>query len=69
MNVDELARLETSQGAWLVFRSLIKGKTGNELMPTIVENALNQLPISKRMRWGNESHQFVRPVVIMCDPS
>jgi len=62
VSVDELERLETPQGAWLVFRSQAKGKTTNELMPAIVENALNQLPIPKRMRWGNESHQFVRPV-------
>ncbi len=62
VSVDDLIRLETPQGAWLVFRSLVKGKASNKLMPAIIENALNQLPIPRRMRWGNETHQFVRPV-------
>jgi len=62
VNITELTSLETPQGTWLVFRSLAKGKATSELMPIIVEDSLNQLPIPKRMRWGNESHQFVRPV-------
>ncbi|MEH6444651.1 MAG: glycine--tRNA ligase subunit beta [Oceanospirillaceae bacterium] len=33
-----------------------------ELLPSIVENSLTKLPIAKRMRWGANKIEFVRPV-------
>jgi glycyl-tRNA synthetase beta chain len=33
-----------------------------QLLPEILNQSLNSLPIPKRMRWGNNEHQFVRPV-------
>lgn len=43
-----------------------ESKTGGEelvkLLPGLVENALAQLPIAKRMRWGAKRDEFVRPV-------
>lgn len=43
-----------------------ESSTGGEplitLLPGIVENALAQLPIAKRMRWGAKRDEFVRPV-------
>jgi len=62
VEVEALDTLETKKGAWLVFRSAKKGKTSRELMPAIIEVALKQLPIPKRMRWGASSVEFVRPV-------
>lgn len=38
------------------------GKTVAELIPGILTQAIAQLPIPKRMRWGNYSAEFVRPV-------
>lgn len=41
-------------------------KTGGEsltqLLPGLVDHALAQLPIAKRMRWGSKRDEFVRPV-------
>jgi glycyl-tRNA synthetase beta chain len=41
-------------------------KTGGEsltqLLPGLVDHALAQLPIAKRMRWGAKRDEFVRPV-------
>ncbi len=33
-----------------------------ELLPEIIEQAIKRLPIAKRMRWGNGTAEFVRPV-------
>lgn len=60
--VDDLARLETEQGAWLVCRSVQQGVATRELIPTMVEQALAALPVPKRMRWGSLRAEFVRPV-------
>ncbi len=59
---DALETLETDKGAWLVFRSQQKGRPLAAILPTIVNNALDKLPIPKRMRWGASREQFVRPV-------
>ena len=62
VTVDELARLENEQGAWLVCRSVQHGVATRELIPTIVEQALAALPVPKRMHWGSLRAEFVRPV-------
>jgi glycyl-tRNA synthetase beta chain len=60
--VEDLQTLETEQGAWLVFRTTQKGQPATALLADIVRNALDQLPIPKRMRWGDLDAEFVRPV-------
>lgn len=62
VSVDELAQQETDKGIWLVFRAKEKGRPVAELVPSIVDQALASLPIPKRMRWGDSSAEFVRPV-------
>ena len=62
VSVDQLDRLKTDKGEWLVFNSRTEGKQTDTLLPGIVEKALNDLPIPKRMRWGSTRHEFVRPV-------
>ena len=59
---DELDTLETDKGAWLVYRGIEKGCATVELLPGIVDQALTDLPIPKRMRWGAHRDEFVRPV-------
>ena len=60
--VEALEQVETDKGAWLMYRLKELGKSAAELLPEIAENALNRLPIPKRMRWGASEAQFVRPV-------
>jgi glycyl-tRNA synthetase beta chain len=60
--VDQVQRLETDKGSWLVYNMRQAGQETAELLPAIAENALNRLPIPKRMRWGTSEAQFVRPV-------
>jgi glycyl-tRNA synthetase beta chain len=58
----DLGTLKTDKGEWLSYNKLEKGLPAEELIPAIIEKALNRLPIAKRMRWGDSSVAFVRPV-------
>ncbi len=62
VSVDELEKLETDKGAWLVYRSQQQGMATPALLPDIVRQSLAALPVPKRMRWGALREEFVRPV-------
>jgi glycyl-tRNA synthetase beta chain len=64
--IDRLEREITDKGEWLAFRSLLPGETTASLVPGLVEAALAGLPIPKRMRWGNGTEEFVRPIQWVC---
>ncbi len=57
-----LQTLQTEKGEWLVYDSEQKGQTAQALLPTIIKQSLDKLPIPKRMRWADLQDQFVRPV-------
>jgi len=59
---DQLDTMETDKGAWVVYRTIEKGRPTVELMPELVDQSLAALPIPKRMRWGAHRTEFVRPV-------
>ena len=46
----------------LCFRATEAGRNTAELIGPIVETALNALPVPKRMRWGANREEFVRPI-------
>lgn len=56
----ELSEVDQT-GAKLRFVQTIKGQATKALLPEIVRNALDNLPIPKRMRWGARREEFVRP--------
>ena len=62
VEVDDLQRQQTPKGEWLVFRATEKGKPLAALLVDIVNQSLARLPIPKRMRWGDNTVEFVRPV-------
>lgn len=59
--VSDLASENDGKAEKLVYRSQAGGELTAELLPTVVENSLNNLPIAKRMRWGASRAEFVRP--------
>lgn len=59
---EQLITIKNNQGAWVGFKQKVVGKTTHDLLPGIVQQALAALPIPKRMRWGNNTAEFVRPV-------
>lgn len=62
VDVYDLHHVKMGKGTYLVYRGSEPGKTAQELLPSIVSEALDKLPIPKRMRWGDRSDSFVRPV-------
>jgi glycyl-tRNA synthetase beta chain len=62
VGIDKLSRAKTDKGEWLVFSALEKGRKSHELVPEIVAQAVRDLPIARRMRWGSSDTEFVRPV-------
>ena len=60
--LDQVTTLETDKGAWVIVRQQVQGQPATKLFPDIVRQALDSLPIAKRMRWGSGAAEFVRPV-------
>lgn len=59
---EQLEKLETDKGSWLIFKQAVNGQATAELLPDIIRKALANLPIAKRMRWGSFDAEFARPV-------
>lgn len=62
VTVDALEKLTTDKGEWLIYHGETPGRDAVELLPGIVADALAELPIPKRMRWGDSDIEFARPV-------
>ena len=62
LDVTELGREKTDKGEWLVAETVEKGQKTADMLPGLVEKALADLPIPRRMRWGAGDAEFVRPV-------
>ncbi len=62
VSIDDLQQQTTDKGTWLAYSMAQQGKQTSELMPDILQQAIKQLPIPKRMRWGDFDTEFVRPV-------
>ena len=60
--VDKLERRAGAKGEVFVARAKITGVQLDEVLASLVEEALKSLPIPKVMRWGAGDAQFVRPV-------
>lgn len=61
-SIDQLEKLETEKGTWLMFRQQQVGANLDSLIESLLAQSLKQLPIERRMRWGASRHEFVRPV-------
>ena len=62
ISVADLERIDTPKGEWLVYRKTIQGQSLDSVLPTILKEALDALPIAKRMRTAASRTEFVRPV-------
>ncbi|TQV65151.1 MAG: glycine--tRNA ligase subunit beta [Halothiobacillaceae bacterium] len=62
VTVNDLQELTTDKGAWMVHRAMQPGQPAQALIPDMLAQALDELPIPKRMRWGAGEVAFVRPV-------
>jgi glycyl-tRNA synthetase beta chain len=63
VTVADLGRETDAKGAeYLAYAGTQSGAVTVSLLPAIVQQALDALPIPKRMRWGAGAAEFVRPV-------
>lgn len=61
-DVAELSTEKTGKSEWLCYTRTLPGLPASEILPQLVADALDQLPIARRMRWGAGDAEFVRPV-------
>jgi glycyl-tRNA synthetase beta chain len=62
VSVDALAVESTDKGSWLCYRATESGSRTADLLPGMFERAIAGLPLKRRMRWGEGSAEFLRPV-------
>lgn len=60
--VAALQKLQEGKGTFLFFVGTKPGERTVDLLPAIVQAALEALPVARRMHWGSGSALFVRPV-------
>lgn len=60
--VSELQQRQDGNVLKLAYESVQPGAATEALVPGFVSQALEQLPVPKRMRWGSSRTEFVRPV-------
>ena len=62
VTIAALDRQTTDKGEWLYHSGEQAGKNTADLLESMVTKSLSKLPIPKRMRWGSNDTEFVRPV-------
>ena len=60
--VEALGRIDEGKGTFLFFSGTRAGERTVRLLPALIQSALDQLPIPRRMHWGEGQAMFVRPV-------
>ncbi len=66
IKVEDAKTLKTDKGEWLYLNTVKKGINTTQLVPSLFEKALKNLPIPKLMHWGTKKVEFVRPVHSLC---
>lgn len=62
VEISKLEKRETEEGSWLIYREIKPTIETSDVLPNIIKESINLLPIQKRMRWGNGNYEFIRPV-------
>ncbi len=62
VSVTELDQKDDGKAVKLFFSATKPGANTVDLIPDLLKQALNSLPIPKKMRWGSSREEFVRPV-------
>ena len=61
-SVEELKTKTSEKGSWLIYEKTIQGSPTKNIIPLIIKQALENLPIARKMKWGQNNYEFVRPV-------
>ena len=59
---EDTSVVDTEKGQWVVYRGIESGKPASEVLGEICQSVVNDLALSKPMRWGSGRDEFPRPV-------
>lgn len=62
VDITALGVEQTDKGSWLRFEAREPGLAALTLLPELVNASVQGLPLKRRMRWGEGSVEFLRPV-------
>lgn len=62
VEVNQLTRINTDKGDWMVYETNAAGSKTKNILPALVSQSLASLSIAKPMRWGSGDEEFARPV-------
>jgi glycyl-tRNA synthetase beta chain len=60
--VEQLKRVTTPKGEYLVASVLEKGRRALDLLPDVLNTCVRKINFAKSMRWGDVEQQFARPL-------
>ncbi|WP_435188017.1 glycine--tRNA ligase subunit beta [Pseudothioglobus sp. nBUS_23] len=70
VSVDELEKKELAGKEYFFYSKEEAGQSVKDLLPSIIEKSIKDIPITRSMKWGDSDYSFVRPVhwlVVMLD--
>ena len=70
VSVDELEKKELAGKEYFFYSKEEPGRSIKDLLPSIIEKSIKDIPITRSMKWGDSDYSFVRPVhwlVVMLD--
>ena len=70
VNVDELEKKELAGKEYFFYSKEEPGQSIKDLLPSIIEKSIKDIPITRSMKWGDSDYSFVRPVhwlIVMLD--
>jgi len=62
LTVDQLKRVNVNGAEYLFAEVSTKGKTSEEILPTILQTIINKMSFGKSMYWADPTVRFARPV-------
>ena len=70
VSVDELEKKELAGKEYFFYSKEEAGQSIKDLLPSIIEKSIKDIPITRSMKWSDSDYSFVRPVhwlVVMLD--
>ena len=63
VSLEDVQTIETPKGEWVAVNTVQPGKSLTEILQDQLPEIIKAMPMPKRMRWGAQTHEFLRPVV------
>jgi len=70
VGISELEKRSLGNKEYYFYKAKEAGKSIQSLLPRVIESSINNIPITRAMKWGDLDYSFVRPVhwlVMMLD--